>query len=99
MPLLAAHVPVIAVVVARVRVIIVFETDVVEVSVCMLELHLRVNFVLYFLQEVEDAVLGAEVASASFNKLDARLLMQRRDDDIAVEVLGVNFSSSFAHIG
>ena len=98
-PLLAAHVPGISVVVVRVRIIIVFETVVVVVSVCVLELHFRVNSVLYFLQEIQDAVLVAEIASASFNKLDARLLMQRRNDDIAVEVLDVKLASSFAHNG
>ena len=99
MSLLAAHVPVIAVVVARVHVIIVFETAVVEVSVCMLELHFRVNSVLYFLQEVQDAVLVAEVTAASLNVFDARLFMQRRDDAVAMEVFVVELGSSFAHIG
>ena len=49
MPLLAAHVPIVAVVVARVRVIIFFEIVVVAVSVCMLKLHPRLNSALYFL--------------------------------------------------
>ena len=40
-----------------------------------------------------------EIASASFNKLDARLLVQRLGDDIAMEVFGVEVSPSFAHIG
>ena len=46
--LLAAHVLVIAVFVARVRVIIVFEIVVVAVSVCMFELHFHLDSVLNF---------------------------------------------------
>ena len=46
--LLAAHVLVMAVIVARVCAIIVFEIVVVAVSVCMLKLHLRLDSVLYF---------------------------------------------------
>ena len=80
----------------RVCTVIVFQTVVVAVPVCVLELHFRVNSVLYFLQEVQDAVLVAEVVSASFNVLAARLLIQRCDDDIAVEVFGVELASSFA---
>ena len=65
--LLAAHILVVAVIVASVRVIVVFEIVVVAVSVCMLELHFRLNSVLYFLEEIQDVVLVAEVASALFD--------------------------------
>ena len=47
MPLLAAPVLVAAVVIARARVIIVFEIVVVASSVRMFKLHLRLNSVLY----------------------------------------------------
>ena len=99
MTLLAAHVLVMAAVVVRVRVIIVFEIVVVAMSVCMLELHFRLNSILYFLEEIQDAVLVAEVAPALFDVFDARLFMQRHDNDIAVEVFGVELASCFAHVG
>ena len=70
-----------------------------RVYVCMLELHLRLDSVLYFPWEVQNAVLVVEVASASFDVFDAHLFMQRRDDAIAVEVFGVELASSFANIG
>ena len=49
MALLAAPVLVIAVVIVRAHVVIVFEIVVVTASVCMFNLHLRLDFVLYFL--------------------------------------------------
>ena len=99
MALFAAHALVMAVVVACVRVIIVFEIVAVAASACMLELHLRLNSVLYFLWEVQDAVRTTEVASTSFGVFDVRLFMQRRGNDIAVEVFDIKLASSFANVG
>ena len=45
-----------------------------------------------------DDILVTEVASASFDVFVARLLMQRRGDDVAVEVFGVKLASSFARM-
>ena len=98
MSLLGAPARVTVVVIARARVIIVLEIVVVTASVCMFNLHLRLNSVLYFLTEVQDVVLVAEVVSALFNKLNARLLVQRLGDDIAMDVLGVKLAPSFTHI-
>ena len=64
----------------------------------MLELHIRLNSILYFLEEIQDAVLVAEVASSSFDVFDAGIFMQRRDDDVAMVVFVVKLASSFTHI-
>ena len=96
MALLAAHVYVTAVFVARVRVVVVFQIVIIVVSVCLFELHLGVNTVLNLFQEVQDVLLLAEVPSDALNEFNARLFMEHRDDYISMEVFSTSITISFS---
>ena len=67
MPLLAAHINVMAVFVVRARVVVMFRIVTVAMSVFVFEFHLSVDAVLNLFEEIQDILIVAQVSSAALN--------------------------------
>ena len=68
-------------------------------SVLVFQFHLGADTVLNLLEEIQDALLVAQVTNAALDKFDACFFVERRDDDVPKKILIVELASALAHVG